>query len=120
VGLVQRVLEANGLATVALSMIPVFTKAVGVPRIAAIGYPMSRPMGKPHDADGQRAVLRCALNMLTTATEPGTIVELPYVWPETRAQAAKGSHVSPPIGQLLMRKPWLIPKLVSGDIPNSE
>ncbi len=101
-------------------MIPVFTKALGVPRMAAIGYPMSRPLGKPHDADGQRAVLRSTLEVLATATEPGTIVELPYAWPETRAQADKGGHVSPPIGQLLVRKPWLIPKLVSGDIPESE
>jgi len=26
--------------------------------------------------------------------------------------------VNPPIAQLLARKPWLIPKLVTGDIPD--
>jgi hypothetical protein len=117
VGLVQRVLEASGIATVSLSMVPAFTAAVGVPRLAAIPYPMSRPMGRPHDAEGQRAVLRAALEVLETARAPGTAVELPFTWPESPAQARKGSRVNPPISQLLVRKPWLIPRLVSGDIP---
>ncbi len=117
-GLVQRVLEASGIATVSLSMIPVFTAAVGVPRLAAIGYPLSRPMGRPHDIDGQRAVLRAALEVLRAAKEPGTVVDLPFVWPESPAEARNGSKVNPPIGQLLARKPWLIPKLVTGDIPD--
>lgn len=116
-GLVQRVLEASGVPTVALSMIPAFTAAVGVPRLAAIGYPLSRPMGRPHDADGQRAVLRAALDVLATATEPGTVVELPFVWPESPAQARKGENVRPPIARLLTRKPWLLARLLQGDIP---
>ena len=117
-GLVQRVLEASGIATVSLSFVPDFTAAVGVPRLAAIAHPVSRPMGRPHDADGQRAVLRAALEVLATAREPGTRVDLPFVWPQSPAQARKGSDVSPPIAQLLIRKPWLIPRLVTGDIPD--
>ena len=119
-GLVQRVLEASGIATVSLSMIPAFTAAVGVPRLAAIGYPLSRPMGRPGDAEGQRAVLRAALNVLATAKEPGTAVELPFAWPESPATARRNSTVNPPISQLLIRKPWLIPRLVAGDIPEEE
>ena len=46
-GLVQRVLEARGLPTVALSMIPELTRAVGVPRLAGISYPMGRPFVWP-------------------------------------------------------------------------
>jgi hypothetical protein len=117
VGLVQRVLEASGIATVSLSMVPAFTAAVGVPRLAAIAYPLSRPMGRPHDAEGQRAVLRAALEVLETASAPGTVVELPFTWPESPAKARQGAHVNPPISQLLVRKPWLIPRLVTGDIP---
>jgi hypothetical protein len=111
------VIEASGISTVSLSMIPAFTAATGVPRLAAISYPLSRPMGRPHDADGQRAVLRAALEVLVTATEPGIIVELPFVWPESPAQARKRSEANPPISQLLKRKPWLLLKLVAGDIP---
>lgn len=117
-GLAQRVLEASGIPTVSLSMIPDFTRATGSPRLAGLAYPMSRPMGRPGDADGQRAVLRAALALLDHAREPGTYVELPFEWPETPAQARKGSDVSPPIAKLLARKPWLLVKMYSGEIPD--
>lgn len=117
-GLVQRVLEAAGIPTVSLSMIPDFTRAVGVPRLAGISYPMSRPMGRPGDAAGQREVLRALLALLATATGPDAYVELPFTWPESPAQARKGSEIHPPIAQLLARKPWLLPRLYSGEIPD--
>jgi hypothetical protein len=95
-GLVQRVLEASGIPTVALSMIPDLTRAVGVPRLAGIGYPMGRPLGQPHHADGQRAVLRAMLEVLPAATERDTYVELPFVWPESAVQARHASKDVPP------------------------
>jgi hypothetical protein len=117
VGLVQRVIEQSGIPTVALSMIPAFTRATGVPRLAGIAYPMSRPMGAPGDADGQRAVLASLLGLLEVATSSDTYVELPFIWPETPAQARRGSDVNPPIAQLLVRKPWLLPRLYTGEVP---
>ena len=117
-GLVQRILEAEGISTVSLSMIPDFTRATGVPRLAGLSYPMSRPMGRPGDAEGQRAVLRAVLSLLHSAEGPGAYVELPFTWPESPAQARKGSDVHPPIAQLLARKPWLLPRLYAGDIPD--
>jgi len=120
VGLVQRVLEAAGIPTVALSMIPDLTRAVGVPRLAGISYPMGRPLGRPHDAEGQRAVLRATLDVLATAPGPDTYVELPFVWPESPAQARNASKdlPPPPIVELVTRKPWLLANLYSGHIPN--
>jgi hypothetical protein len=119
VGLVQRVLEANGIPTVALSMIPELTRAVGVPRLAGIGYPMGRPLGQPDDADGQRAVLRATLELLATAQGPDTYVELPFEWPESPARARNASRdlPPPPIVELLAKKPWLVVNLYSGRIP---
>ena len=119
-GLVQRVLEARGIPTVALSMIPDLTRAVGVPRLAGISYPMSRPLGQPHDADGQRAVLRALLDVLSTAQGPDTYVELPFEWPESPAKARNASKdvEPPPIVQLLARKPWLLVNLCTGRIPH--
>jgi hypothetical protein len=118
VGLVQRVLESAGIPTVSLSMIPDFTRAVGVPRLAGIAYPMSRPMGRPGDVSGQRQVLKALLDVLAGATTRDTYVELPFTWPETPAHARKGSDVQPPIAQLLARKPWLLLKLYNGEIPD--
>jgi D-proline reductase (dithiol) PrdB len=117
VGLVQREIEASGISTVSLSMIPAFTAKVGVPRLAGIAYPMSRPMGRPGDAAGQRAVLSATLDVLRTARAPGTFVELPFVWPESVAEARRCEELPPPIAQLLKRKPWLLPRLYAGDLP---
>jgi hypothetical protein len=122
VGLAQRVLEASGLATVTLSWIPELTRAVGVPRLAGIGYPAGRSLGRPHDPDGQRAVLRATLELLASAAEPNGYVELPFQWPETPAQARNVSKDVPPspIVELLRRKPWLVANLYSGRIPTGE
>ena len=103
----------------ALSMIPELTRAVGVPRLAGIGYPMGRPFGSPHDADGQRAILRAMLELLVTAQGPDAYLELPFVWPESPAQARNASKdlPPPPIVELLSKKPWLLVNLYSGHIP---
>jgi hypothetical protein len=122
VGLVQRVLEASGIPTVSLSMIPDLTRAVGVPRLAGISHPMGRPLGRPHDADGQRAVLRAMLQLLASAMRAGAYVDLPFVWPESPARARNASSdlPPPPIVELLRRKPWLLANLYSGRIPQHE
>src|SRR5262245_12721945 len=103
-------------------MIPDLTRAVGVSRLAGISYPLGRPLGNPHDADGQRAVLRALLGVLPAAVGPDTYVELPFVWPESPAQARNISKDVPPspIAQLVTRKPWLLPNLYTGRIPQHE
>ena len=121
-GLAQRVLEAGGIATVTLSMIPDLTRAVGVPRLVGISHPMGQPFGRPNDADRQRAVLRAMLELLVSASGPGSEIELPFEWPETPAQARNASRGVPPspITELLLKKPWLLPCLYTGRIPRSE
>jgi hypothetical protein len=110
-------MEAAGMATVTLTPIPDLTAAVGVPRIAAIEYPSGRNLGRPGDAEGQTHVLRQALRVIETAERPGTIVDLPFRWPESAAQARGKGHDSPPIAKLLARKPWLLPRLLDRDPP---
>lgn len=101
-------------------MIPDLTRAVGVPRLAGISYPMGRPLGRPHDADGQGAVLRSMLNLLAAAAGPDTYVELPFEWPESPARARNASKDlrPPPIVELLTKKPWLLANLYAGRIPS--
>jgi hypothetical protein len=100
-------------------MIPELTRATGVPRLAGISYPMGRPLGRPGDPDGQRAVLRETLKLLASASGPDSYVELPFEWPESPAQARNASKglAPPPIAELLYKKPWLLARLYSGRIP---
>jgi D-proline reductase (dithiol) PrdB len=120
VGLVARVLEAHGLSTVCLSLIADWTAAVGAPRVAGLDYPFGRPLGQPGDAAGQRAVLAAVLEVLATAPTPGTVLRLPFAWPQPASQADDEPPEPPPIVALIKRKPWLYLKLLSGDIPEPE
>lgn len=116
-GLVANVVEDAGIPTACLSMIPPLTRNTGAPRVIGIAHPMGLAFGAPGDADRQRAVLRAALEAATAMTEPRSYVELPFTWPEPRSRAIRHPDPPPPIAQLLTRKPWLLPRLVSGDIP---
>ena len=49
-------------------------------RVAAVRFPFGRPMGEPSNADQHRVIAEDALHILETATEPGTLVSLPYRW----------------------------------------
>jgi len=82
VGLVARVIEAAGIPTVTLNMIWPYQRLIGMPRVAAIEHPFGRPYGDVGDEQTQRQVLRAALAIAASATEPGEVVHLPFVWPE--------------------------------------
>jgi hypothetical protein len=110
-------MEAAGITTVALSMLPDFTTSVGAPRVAAVAHPFSQPLGRAGDADGQRAVLRAALDVATRAARPGAVERLPFEWPAD-VRAHQHPRTPPPIVALLKRKPWLLLKLRSGDFPD--
>ena len=110
-------MEASGIATIALSMIPDLTAAAGAPRTAAIEFPFGRPFGQPHDSATQRAVLRATLDALRDAAAPGTVVHLPFAWPESPAQVHWHPKEPSPIIQLLAGDPSLFQRLASGDIP---
>ena len=83
---------------------PELTRRVGVPRLAGLSYPLSRPLGKPHDADGQRAVLDATLELLESAQARNASKDVPPA----------------PIAELLVRQPWLVPRLYLGRIPGRQ
>jgi hypothetical protein len=109
-------MEAAGITTLALSTLPDFTRSAGAPRVAGILHPMGQPLGAPGDADRQREVLKAALRLLEDAGSPGEVARLPFEWP-VPLHRVQWKGRPPPIAKLLVRKPWLFPKLVNGDIP---
>jgi len=82
VGLVARVVEASGISTVCISTGRDLTAQVKPPRSLFVNFPMGNAFGKPFDRNMQLAVLRAALDLVETSTEPGVLVDLPCEWPE--------------------------------------
>ncbi len=97
---------------------PDLTASVGVPRIAAIEYPLGRTLGQPGDAAGQMAVLRAVLQALGEIGMPGGIRHLPFEWPEPPKQVHNHPPQEPPIAAYLKRNPWFLPKLLYRDVPS--
>ena len=49
-----------------------------LPRVVALRFPMGFPLGR--ETRQQRQIIEDALNALETISEPGTIIDLPYIW----------------------------------------
>ena len=78
--LVARVLEEGGIPTVTYTNARDIAARAGLPRQVFLNYPLGNPVGRPHDSENQRQVLRAGFELLATAKRPGAIVDLPYVW----------------------------------------
>ena len=79
-GLIARVLEETGISTVCLNMRREVAENVKPPRTLFVRFPFGAPLGPASDTETQRAVIMEALEVLTSATEPGTIVDSPRAW----------------------------------------
>ncbi|MDP6979679.1 MAG: hypothetical protein QF570_13925 [Myxococcota bacterium] len=84
-GLIAREVEGRGIATVSLSSALSITASVNPPRGVYTDYPLGRTAGKPHDPASQDAIVRAAIDVLATASTPGTIRELDLHWSENDA-----------------------------------
>ncbi|MBI3329994.1 MAG: hypothetical protein HYZ81_25220 [Nitrospinae bacterium] len=78
--IIQRMLEASGLATLSLTIEPELTKIVKVPRAMIVDFPPGCPVGEPTDRDKQLKVVKEALEYLTTMKQPGTVWKSPFKW----------------------------------------
>jgi hypothetical protein len=88
VGLLQSVIEREGIPTAALTFNPDFTRLIGTPRALAVRFPYGAPFGNPLNRWLQTRVLREALMLLDTATAPNTIQPSAFRWKQTREKAA--------------------------------
>jgi D-proline reductase (dithiol) PrdB len=108
VGLVARAIEAAGITTVTLNMIWPYQRLIGMPRVAAIEHPFGRPYGDVNDAETQRQVLLAALHVAESASQPGHVEHLPFVWHEdpeqTRWHPAEPSPISARIKKRQQKK----------------
>lgn len=79
-GLVQRVIESYGIATISITTIRHLTEEVGVPRAVFLRWPMGHAYGEVHNVEQQMTVLKKTLQALVKIKKPGIIVNLPYRW----------------------------------------
>ena len=62
------------------------TEHVKPPRAVFVPFRMGHHFGVPFHRDLQRRIILDALGLLETATESGTIVDLPLRWADVRRQ----------------------------------
>ena len=82
-GLIARVLEEAGIATVCIMMRREVAENVKPPRLTFVKFPFGAPLGPAGDMETQRGVILEALSVLTTVIEPGTIVDSLRAWKKT-------------------------------------
>jgi len=62
------------------------TEHVKPPRAVFVPFRMGHHFGVPFHRELQRRVITDALDLVTTATESGTIVDLPLTWAQARRE----------------------------------
>ena len=102
--LVAREVEETGIPTVVLNSIWSLQKRVGFPRVAAIEFPMGRPLGDVHQRDLHRRILKDTLRVFETAREPGWVEPLPYRWHEAPGETVWLPDPPPPFLEVLRQR----------------
>jgi len=80
VGLVARALEAAGVPTLCLTSAYSITASVNPPRAAFSDLPLGHTVGRPHEPEYQRDLLRRAFRAAEAMDEPGTIAPTGVTW----------------------------------------
>lgn len=93
-GLIQRVLDIMGVATISLTLVKEMTALVKPSRALFIQHPFGLTLGDVGDATTHEAVLKDCLRYAAQGLPAGTIVDLPYAWKDDlrERQLRKEAH----------------------------
>ena len=80
--LIARHLEAAGTPTVCLASARDIIAAGRPPRAAFVDYPLGHTTGRPFEPEEQTTIVRAGLEALEGISEPETILDLGYGWPD--------------------------------------
>ena len=75
-GLIQRIIEASGIATISISLSKDISQKVLPPRAVYTGLPLGHPIAFPGEIFRQQQILRILLKYLKKINSPGTIADL--------------------------------------------
>jgi len=76
-----RWIEAAGIPTVVVTMMPAVAEERRAPRVVGVEFPFGHAFGMPGDRAMQRRVLELGLHVLAGAASFGTRVDLDVEWP---------------------------------------
>ena len=99
-----RWIEAAGIPTVVVTMMPAVAEDRRAPRIVGVEFPFGHAFGMPGDKTMQRQVLELALRVMAGASGFGTRVDFDVEWPVPLREAYKSwqpKEPSPIVRQLL-------------------
>ena len=69
-GLIQSVIERQGIPTVSISLLREVTEKVAPPRVLYVDRPLGYPLGEAGNPERQNAILRAALGLLEETELP--------------------------------------------------
>ena len=73
-GLIQRAIEAEGIATISVTLSRGISRKVKPPRTVFTGFPLGHPFAFPHQRFRQLQLLRLMLQYVETLDTPGRIM----------------------------------------------
>ena len=92
-GLVARTLEKAGFPTICLTAARSITESVNPPRAAFVDMPLGYTVGRPHEPEFQRDLLRKVFKAVENMDSPGSILDLDVTWsddPSWKDKATSG------------------------------
>jgi hypothetical protein len=108
VPVLARWIEAAGIPTVVVTMMPALAEERRAPRIVGVEFPYGHAFGMPGDRVMQRRVLELALHVLSGGSAFGTRVDLDVEWPVPLREAYRSwqpKEPSPIVKKLLEDRP---------------
>lgn len=97
VPVLARTVEASGIPTVVISMMPGISARRGAPRVVGVPFPFGQGFGPTGDDTTHRRVVEAALDLAERAAGAGARVDLDdLVWPVDRRTAYRAWQPSEP------------------------
>lgn len=75
-------MEEAGISTMIVGSARDIMEAVKAPRAVFTDFPLGHNTGKPFDKELQLSILTDTFKALESIEQPGTIIDLPYLWAE--------------------------------------
>jgi hypothetical protein len=81
VPVLARTIESAGIPTVTVTMMPDVAAKYRLSRLVGVEFPFGHAFGMPNDPGMQLAVARAAVDLLDSATEPESRLDVEIEWP---------------------------------------